>query len=230
MAKDRVFAVIGIGAFGRKVCEVLSEKGGKVIAIDNRPKVVESIKEIVTQSVLLDSTDEESLSAVPFESVDVAIVAIGDNIEASILTTALLKQMGISYIVARAVSELHHRVLRQLGADEVINIEIDQGARIAQKLIAPDVLDRIPITESISVAELYAPAGLIGQTLSKLDLRKTAHVNIMAIRRISLNIDASGSASKGEEVLFPGPETVIEDSDVLIALGKNDDLDKLKEL
>ena len=93
MAKEKVFAVIGLGTFGIKVCEVLSSKGGKVIAIDNQPALIERVKETVTQAIYLDSTDEEAMSQVPFEEVDVVIVAIGENIEASIITTAILKKI-----------------------------------------------------------------------------------------------------------------------------------------
>jgi len=229
MAKERVYAVVGLGSFGKRVCEVLSEKGGKVIALDNRPQVIESIKNQVTQAVLVNSTDEEALSAVPLEDVDVAIVAIGDNIEASILTTALLKGAGVPYIIARAVSDLHQRVLKQVGADEIINLEIDQGTRMALKLISPEVLERIPITRTISMAEIYAPPGMVGKSLLKLELRSKAHINVVALRRISVTIDKEGNALKEEKVVFPGPEEVIEESDILIVVGKNEDIDALEE-
>ena len=125
MAKEKVFAVFGLGAFGNEVCRVLSEKGGKVIAFDNRPQPVERIKDQVSQVMVLDSTDEEALRSAPLENVDIAIVAIGDDVEASILTTALLKNMGIPYIIARAVTDIHMRVLRQIGANEVISLEMN---------------------------------------------------------------------------------------------------------
>ena len=106
-AKEKVYAVIGLGTFGRRVAEVISDRGGEVIAIDNDPELIDKVKDSVTQAVLLDSTDELSLANAPFDDVDVAVVAIGDNIAASILTTALLKRIGIPYILARSISELH---------------------------------------------------------------------------------------------------------------------------
>ncbi|MBN2050575.1 MAG: TrkA family potassium uptake protein [Spirochaetales bacterium] len=229
MAREKVFAVIGLGTFGRRVCEVLAEKGGKVLAIDVKPDLVEKVKNIVTQAVLLDSTDEEALSLVPFEDVAVAVVAMGDNIEASIITTALLKRIGIPYIVARAVSDIHQQVLRQIGADEVINIEIDQGQRLAQRLISPEVLDRIPITESISLAELYVPKPFIGDTLEKLDLRKKMRVNIVSIRRVALSVDEEGNPVKNETIVFPEAGEVLLESDLLFVVGKNEDIDNFKD-
>ncbi|MEA1911379.1 MAG: TrkA family potassium uptake protein, partial [Spirochaetota bacterium] len=140
--RDKIFAVIGLGTFGAKVCEVLTQKGGKVIAIDREPELIEKVKDSVTQSILLDTTDETAMNQIPYADISIAIVAIGENIEASILTTAILKRLGVPYIVARAVTEIHNQVLRQVGADEVVNIEIEEGQRIAQRLISPEILDR----------------------------------------------------------------------------------------
>ena len=169
------------------------------------------------------------MSRVPFEDVSMAIVAIGDNIESSILTTAQLKRVGIPYIVARAVSDIHQQVLKQVGADEVVNIEIEEGQRIAQKLISPEVLDRISITESMSIAELYVPKNFVGESLAKLDLRKKLRVNIVSIRRIVLSVDEEGNPVKNEEVIFPEANEVLKESDLLLLVGKNEDIDAFKE-
>ena len=114
---DKTFAVIGLGTFGYKLCEVLSDKGAKVIAIDNDAGLVDRVRAMVTQAVLVDATDQEGIGNAPLEDVDVAIVAIGDNMEASILATALLKQNAVPYVVSRAISELHQKVLQRVGAD-----------------------------------------------------------------------------------------------------------------
>jgi trk system potassium uptake protein len=229
MAKEKVFAVIGLGSFGQKVCEVLVERGGKVIAIDNDSDLIDKVKDDVTQAILLDSTDEESLSNAPFDDVDVAIVAIGDNIAASILTTALLKRAGIPYIFARSVSNLHEQVLKQIGADEIVNIEIDQGLRIATRLMSPEVLDRIPVSQSISVAELYAGKNFIGKSLAKLDLRKKFNVNIISITRLTLSVDEVGNPVRNEQIIFPTSEEVVLEGDVFMVVGKNEDIDVLSE-
>ncbi|WP_020614374.1 potassium channel family protein [Sediminispirochaeta bajacaliforniensis] len=229
MARERVFAVIGLGTFGRQVSLELSARGGKVIAVDNQPKQVEAVKDAVTQAVLVDATDEEGLSALSLEEVDVAIVAIGDAVESGILTTAILKRSGVPYIVARAISEIHAQVLRQVGADEVINLEVDEGRRIAQRLIAPHVLDRIPISSSISFAEVYVPRSFVNSTLVRLDLRKRFSINVIAIKRTTLSVDEVGNPLKNEEVIFPDSETVLLEQDVLLVVGKNEDIEAVKD-
>lgn len=232
MAKDKekVFAVIGLGTFGGKVCEDLAAKGGKVIAIDNQPELIEKVKDTVTQSILLDSTDETAMGQVPFADVNIAVVAIGENIEASILTTAILKRLGIPYILARAVTDIHNQVLRQVGADEVVNIEIEEGKRIAQRLISPEILDNIAVTENISVSEVYVPKGFIGQTLEKLNLRKKLNVNIVAILRTTLSVDEEGNPVKTDNAVFPDAKEVLQESDILLVVGKNEDLNVFRNL
>ena len=228
--RDKIFAVIGLGTFGTKVCEVLTQKGGKVIAIDREPDLIEKVKDSVTQSILLDTTDETAMNQIPYADISVAIVAIGENIEASILTTAILKRLGVSYIVARAVTEIHHQVLRQVGADEVVNIEIEEGQRLAQRLISPEVLDRISVTENISVAEVYVPKEFLGKTLEKLNIRNKMHVNIVAILRTSLGVDEEGNPVKTDNAVFPDAGTLLLESDILLIVGKNEDLDAFKDL
>lgn len=232
MAKEneKVFAVIGLGTFGLKVCEDLASKGGKVIAIDNHPELIEKVKNTVTQSILLDSTDEGAMSQIPFADVSIAVVAIGEHVEASILTTAILKRLGIPYIIARAISDIHNQILRQVGADEVINIEIEEGQRLAQRLISPEILDNISLTENISVSEIYVPTDFKGKALSKLDLRKKMNVNIVAILRTTLTVDEEGNPVKTDSAVFPDAEEILQDSDILLVVGKNEDLDVFRSL
>jgi trk system potassium uptake protein len=225
--RDRVFLVIGLGTFGKQVATEISARGGKVIAVDRQPKLVEAIKDQVTQAVLVDSTDEEGLSALSLEEVDVAIVAIGDAMEAGILTTAILKRSGVPYVVARAVSDIHGQVLRQVGADEVINLEVDEGRRIAQRLVAPDILDRIPISSSISVAEVNVPRSFLNSTLVRLDLRKRFSINVIAIKRDSQGLDEVGNPQVQEEVIFPDADTMLREGDIILVVGKNDDIESI---
>ncbi len=229
-AKGKTFAIIGLGTFGSRLCEELSSKGGVVLAIDNQSNMIERVKEITAQSILVDSTDEEAMSQVPFEDVDTAVVAIGDNIEASILSTAILKKIGVPRIIARSLSDIHQRVLRQVGADEIINLEIDAGVNLAQKLISPDILDSIPISDSISLAEVLTPQEFVGKSLIELDLRKKMNVTVAAIRRMNLSIDEEGNTIRGENILFPGPNDLLEKTDVMLVIGENEPLSAFKEL
>lgn len=228
MAREKVFAVVGLGTFGRELCATLMEKGGKVIAIDNQARLIDRVRDEVTQAILIDSTDEDTIAQAPLQDVDVAVVAIGDNIEASILTTALLKRIGVPRIVARAVTDIHQQVLRQIGADEIVNIEIDEGRRVAQRLISPEVLDTVPLSEQISMAELYAPHSVVGSTLEQVDLRNKFRVNIVSIRRDDISVDEQGNPRRRERLIFPAAGDRLEEGDILIVVGSNEDIDALR--
>ena len=224
------FAVVGLGTFGASLCVELSGKGAQVLAIDNQGRLIEKVKDVVTQSVLLDSTDEEAMGQLPFEDVDTAVVAIGDNVEASILTTAILKKIGIPRIIARSITDIHQEVLRQVGADEVINLEIDEGTRLAQRLLSPDILDNIPISENISLAEVASPREFTGRTLVDLDLRRKMNVSVVAIRRTALSIDEEGNTVRDDRIVFPQADDGIQEGDVMLVVGENKDLAAFKEL
>lgn len=232
MAKkqERVFAVIGLGTFGRRVCEVLSSRGASVIAVDSDPGRIEGVKDMVTQAVVMDATDEGGYAQIALEDVNVALVAIGDNIEGSILATALLKRNGVQYIISRALTNIHRQVLIQVGADDIINLEEDEGERLAVRLIAPQVLDRTPLSKDISIAEVYCPEEFYGKTLAGLSLRQKLGLTVVAIKRNALDVDEEGNSIRTENLVFPqGNEPLIED-DILIVVGYNGDIEQLKHV
>jgi trk system potassium uptake protein TrkA len=225
--KERVFAVFGLGAFGSEICRSLAERAARVIAFDNQPKLIERIKDDVTQAFLIDSTDEEALTSAPLEDIDVAVVAIGDDMEASIITTALLKKIGIPYIVARAVSDIHLRVLKQVGADEVVNLEIEEGRMIATRLLTQETLHTISISADYSITEVYAPSELVGKTIQ--DMREKTGVNVMAVKQLRTSVDNLGNPVREEAVRLPSEQDVIKENDIYLVVGKNRDIEKLKE-
>ena len=227
----KAFAVIGLGAFGRSLSRELVEKGMRVVAMDNQSDLVEAVKEEVDQTVLLDATDPAALSKAPMEGVETAVVAIGDNIEASILSTALLKgQLSVPTVIARAVTPIHGEVLKKVGADRVVNVEIEQGRQIAQELISPDALRRLTVTEEISVAELYPPKALLVTPLSQLGLREKYRINVLLIRRMTTNVDEYGNTETRKVAEFPQPSTKLKENDVVVVLGRDYDIDRLRSL
>lgn len=228
--RQNVFAVLGLGVFGRQICATLIERGGSVIAIDQDPELIEQVKEDVTQAILIDTTDEESLSEAALEDVDVAVVAMGDNVEASILTTALLKKRGVGHVVSRAVSALHAQVLKQVGADEVLNLETDAGSRLANRLIAPDVLERVALSREISVAEMYVPEAVVGATLAEMDLRGRYGLMVLSIKRVKRDVDELGNPVETEEIIFPGPDDELLETDLIHVIGKNESIDEFRKL
>jgi len=230
VAKSHSFVVIGLGSFGVRVCEVLSEKGASVVAIDRDAEAVARVKETVSAAFLVDTTDEEALLKAPLDGVDIAIVAIGDNLEASILTTTLLKQRGIPYVAARAVSSLHERVLRRVGANEVLNVEIEAGARLARRLAAPDVLDSVPLSADVSLTETLLPAFFAGKKLGDLELEKKLRLRLVALLRPQIDIDDSGNSVRRDALIFPDPATEFIAGDKLFLLGVNADLNAFSDL
>lgn len=228
--RNAAFVVLGLGVFGRQICETLAARGGSVIAIDINPELVEQVKETVSQAVLMDTTDEESLAEAGLETVDIAVVAIGDNVEASILTTALLKKRGVVQVVARATSALHEQVLRQVGADEVLNLETDAGSRLARRLIAPDVLETVALSGDISVAEMYVPKAVAGATLAELDLRGRYGLMVLSIKRTQQEVDEMGNPVQSEEIVFAGPDDKLFETDVIHVIGKNQSIESFRLL
>lgn len=224
MSQNRSIAVIGLGSFGISICDVLFEKGTNVVAMDRDPAMVEKMKNKVSAAVLVDTTNEESLLKAPLEDIDVAIVAIGDNLEASILTTMLLKQRGVPYVVARSISPLHDAVLRRVGANEVINVEVETGTRIARRLVAPDILDSVPLSADISLTEQLTPKFFIGETAESLELEGKMKLRLVAILRLSIDLDDSGNSVRRETLIYPEKAGKFQEGDRLFLLGRNTDL------
>jgi trk system potassium uptake protein TrkA len=196
--------------------------------VDVNPKLVDRVKDVVTQAILIDSTDEESIKSAPLTDVDVAVVAIGDDMEASILTTAILRNIAIPHIISRAISEIHAQVLKQVGATEVLFIEIEEGRRLANRLVSPDILDRIPLSQSQTLAEVIVPMKLVGKPVQRSDLLKKLNINVISIKRKKTTIDDQGKPQIEEVVLEPSHLTVLEKEDVMVVIARNEDIDSLQ--
>jgi len=184
----------------------------------------------VKQAHLLDSSDEDDMMSAPLEGIDVAIVAIGEDTEASILTTALLKNIGVPYIIARASSDIHLRVLKMVGATEVINLEIEEGRRVASRLLTVEAVDTIPVTDDYSIVEFPVPESMVGKSLEKLNLRKERQVNVIAIERFESAFDGEGNPAREERMILPDKDDILMRGDVLIVVGRNTDIEALAEL
>ncbi len=218
----RQIGVIGLGRFGSSVAKTLSEKGAQVIGVDLNQDVIQDAQEYLTQAVQADATDEKALRAVGIDQVDVAIVGVGEKLEASILITLNLKQIGIKEVIARAVTENHGEVLQRVGATKVIFPERDMGARLANSLIFPKILEHIELSSDYSLLEMIPPREFIGKTLGELDIRAKYGLNVIVIKKTS---------AKGERKisLSPSAETVIKQDDILVAIGKSKDIEEVKK-
>jgi trk system potassium uptake protein TrkA len=210
-------AVIGLGRFGSSVARTLAESGCEVLAVDVDEARVKAIADEVTDAVRANALDEEALRALGLRNFEVVVVAIGHEVQASILTTVLLKEMGIPKIVAKAQDDLHGRVLQKVGADVVVYPERDMGVRLAHTLISRNVIDEIQLSTDYSILEMAAPQGFVGHNLRDLELRQRFGLSVLAIRR------------KDRIVVSPNADQVVEDGDLLVVLGQPDKLAPLSE-
>lgn len=216
--KNKQFAVIGLGRFGTSLANTLYKLGCEVLAIDADEDRIQKFSEEVTHVVQADTTDENSLKALGIRNFDVVVVAIGEDIQANVLTTLLLKDLGVKYIVAKARNELHGKMLAKIGADRVVYPERDMGQRVAHNLVSTNVLEYIELSPNLSIVEITAPKSLVGQSLAEANLRVKYEVNVVAIKR-------------GEELIVPPlPDEKIKTGDILIFVGQTKGVRKLEEL
>ena len=210
------FVVIGLGRFGTSVAKTLYTLGNDVLAIDSSEDIVQSISDSVTHSVQIDATDENSLRALGIRNFDVAVITIGSDIQASTMATLLVKEMGVKYIIAKANTEIHAKVLYKIGADRVVFPERDMGVRVAHNLVSTNILDYIELSPNYSIAEIVTPKQWHGKTLNELNIRANYGINVVALKR-------------GEEInVSPVAEDTIESGDIIVAIGSEEDLTKVE--
>lgn len=224
------FAVIGLGEFGIRICEMLAEGGGSVVAFDHDAQAVDRVKKIVPAAMVIDTTDENALRKAPLDDIDVAIVAIGDNKEASILTTTLLKEREIPYIVARAVSPLHAIVLKRVGASRVLKIEEESASRIANELINPEALNSLSVVEGYGICEVKVPKFFIGKKLSQVALKEKFNITLITVVRLELDIDTVGNPLNREAMYEPDDNLELQTGDKLFVFGSIEKITEFRNI
>lgn len=210
------FVIIGCGRFGSSVAKTLYSMGHEVLAVDRSEEIIQNIADLVTHAVQADATDENSIKALGIRNFDVAVVTIGSNIQSSILVTLMVKELGVKYVVAKAQNELHAKVLYKIGADRVVFPEREMGVRVAHNLVSSNIMDYIELAPDYSIVEIAALDEWIGKNLSQLSMRSKYGINIMAIKH---GPDINISPSAFDE---------IQEGDILVAIGHNDDLQKIE--
>lgn len=211
------FAVIGLGRFGGSICRELVAQGMEVLAIDHKEDRVNEFMSIASHAVIGDTTDESVLKGLGIRNFDHVIVAIGDDIQASILTTLMLKELGVKHITVKAQNDYHEKVLIKIGADQVVHPERDMGRRIAHKIVSNNILDYIELSDDHSIVEIVASARLNNKTLIDLDIRAKYGINIVGIKR-------------GNKVIIsPAADEMIYLGDILIVLGADTDINRFEK-
>ena len=213
---NKQFLIIGAGRFGSSVAHTLYQRGHDVMVVDSDEALIQQISDSVTHAVQANAVNEGSLRALGIKDFDVVIVAIGHEIQASIMSCILLIELGARYVVAKAQTELHGKVLKKIGVNRVVFPERDMGQKLAHSLVAQNIIDLIELSDDYSVVEVTAPQEMINHTLQELNLRARYGVNIIALRSKDGNTNISPAA---EDKVSPG--------DVLVAVGENKALRKM---
>ena len=226
----RQFAVIGLGRFGCKVAETLAQKGASVIAVDTIQENVEKVSDFVTKAVRIDSTDEKALLACGIKDVDVAVVAMGEDIESSVLTTALLKNLDVAEIVARACSTLHAQILRLVGATRVVFPEEDIGFRVANSILSPGVLEYIELGAEYTLAEIEAKGECIGHTISELSLKTKYGIDVLIVKRKIIEAGEKAEETKEKEIkVLPASHGKIQEGDIFVVVGNSKNIESFEK-
>ncbi len=212
------FVIIGLGRFGRALAMELFRLGHEVLAIDKNEENVSRVADYVTHAVTADAHDEQVLRSVGVRDFDCAVVAFSGETQDNILTTLLLKEIGVKYVIAKGHDELHTRVLQKIGADRVVFPEADMGARLAQVISSNNLVDYIEISDEYSIVEITAPLKWSGQSIRKLDVRARYGLNILVVK-----------SGEGRTLsVVPSPDYVVHKGDVLVVIGSNEDIRRLK--
>ena len=211
------FLVIGLGRFGTSIAKTLYNLGNDVLGVDINEEIIQNLADSLTHVVQADATDENTLKALGVSNFDVSIVSIGNDIQASILVTLILKELGVKYVVAKALNHLHGKVLYKIGADRVVFPERDMGVRVAHNLVSSNILDYIELSPTFSIVEISSIAEWNNKSLKKLDMRAKYGLNVMAIKR------------DGDVIVSPHGNEVIKPDDVLVVVGENKDIETLEK-
>lgn len=214
---NREYVVIGLGRFGGSIVRELNALDMDVMAIDADEARVNEFSDIATHAVIADTTDEAVMKSLGIRNFDHVIVAIGENIQASTLTTLILKELGVKKVTAKAQNDYHAKILNKIGADTVVHPERDMGRRIAHNVASASVLDYLELSDEYSIVEIKAGERLAGSSILELDVRANYGINIIAVKR-------------GKDIIVaPDPNENIEFHDILIVIGHDNDLNRFEK-
>ncbi len=216
----KTFLVIGLGRFGSAVAAELCVLGNEVLAMDTREELVQSMASQVTHAVTADARDQEVLRSLAVRNVDCAVVAVGNDIGSSALITLNLKELGVEKVICKAQNHTHRKVLEKIGADRVVFPEHEMGTKLAHALSSSNVLNFIELSEEASIVEVPVPKNWVNKTIRELDVRNHFGVNIIALRR----------GPKQKFVIAPGADAVLEETDVVVVLGLDKNINKVQKL
>lgn len=219
------FIIFGLGNFGSSLAEKLTEQGNEVIGVDHKMAKVDAYKEKISHTICMDSTDEFTVSGLPFKDTDIVIVAIGEDQGANVMTTALLKNLEVKRLISRAINSLHEKVLHALGVDEIVHPEEETAERWAKKLCLKNVVDSFELNADYSIIEAKVPSGYIGKTILQVKFREKFNLLVLTIIK-KVEVKSILGKNKTERRIqgVASADTLLEPNDTIVLYGSNKDI------
>ena len=224
--KSMRYVVIGIGKYGSRIALEMAGRGAEVFAIDCVEERVEQVADEVAIAITMDSTDPKALRSQKLEGMDAAVVAIGENFEATVLTTLNLMDLGNPRVIVRASGRDQERILRKLGVEEILAPETEFAGIVAERLMNPNLRGFLELPDDFEIAEIKAPTGCVGRTLGDIDLTNRYELRLITIRR------TYNEQGRDQEHLIgiPRPDTTVQETDTLVVFGTLGNVNRLLEV
>jgi len=231
MNGSKQYFIVGLGTFGMALARALTEKKAQILAIDISPEKVDEASSYGINAAVADSTEEKILRKLGVADFDVGVVAIGENLEASILTTLLLKDLGVKHIIVKSMSAHHSRIAGKVGADRVVYPETDMAMRLADALLRPSIIEEIELSKEYNLVEIVLPKNFYNKTLLESRIKENYNLTVIAVRRKETIISEDGSTDiKEEMIVSPESRMVLQEGDVILVVGRDSDVEKLRQL
>jgi trk system potassium uptake protein len=224
------FIVFGLGHFGSALSQKLVKLGHEVIGVDNNPDLVDKFKGVITHTIQMDATSREAMNVLPLKDTDAVVVGIGENEGVNVMTTALLKDLGVGRLICRVTSPLQKTILEAMNIKEFSDPEADSAERLAYRLDLKGVSDSFKVTEDYHLMKVGTPTKCIHKKVKDLELKRKYDLQLITILRPQISKNIFGAAKEEMKVMgWIDPETHIKETDVLLLFGKNEDLEKFVE-
>lgn len=225
------YIIVGLGNFGGYLAARLTDLGHEVIGVDSREEKVIHVKDSVTHAITMDATDVQAVKTLPFKDVDVVVIAIGEDFGASIMTTAVFKQLKVKRLISRSINKVHETVIKAIGVDEIVHPEEESAERMAKRLQMKGVLDSLDVSEDYKIIEVVTPDRYIGLTIAETQVRQDYNINILTLIKVVEKPNIFGVKSKIRKVSgVVTPDTKIEEGDILLLFGHIRDIQAILNL
>lgn len=229
--KNKQYFIVGLGTFGMSLAKALTSKNAQILAVDIDKEKVEDATTSGINAVVADATEEKILRKLGLQDFDVAIVAIGENIEASILSTLLLKDIGVKHIIVKGINAYHSRIAAKVGADRVVYPEEDMAIKLADSLLKPSIIEEIELSKEFNLAEIVLPPVFYNKSLAESRIKEEYNLTLVAIKRKETFISEEGETDIREEtIVSPSSKELLQEGDVILVVGREVDIDRIRKL